>query len=56
MNAHLDADAVEAIRQDTPLLTLGTAEDIAGAVCFLALGESRFVTGQVLCCDGGRCI
>ena len=56
MNAHLDADTVEAIRQDTPLLSLGTAEDIADAVCFLALEQSRFVTGQVLCCDGGRCI
>lgn len=56
MNAHLDAATVEDIRQDTPLLTLGTPEDIAAAVAFLALEESRFITGQVLCCDGGRCI
>lgn len=56
MNAHLDASVVEEIRLDTPLLTLGTPEDIAAAVAFLALEDSRFLTGQVICCDGGRCI
>lgn len=56
MNAHLPADVVEDIRQDTPLMTLGTPEDIAATVRFLALEDSRFMTGQVLCCDGGRCI
>jgi NAD(P)-dependent dehydrogenase (short-subunit alcohol dehydrogenase family) len=32
---------------------LGTPEDIAAAVVFLASPESAFITGQVLCVDGG---
>lgn len=56
MNAHLSPEAVEGIREETPLLTLGTPEDVAAAVCFLACEEARFLTGQVLCCDGGRCM
>lgn len=53
MNAHLGPEAVEGIREETPLLTLGTPEDVAAAVCFLACEDARFLTGQVLCCDGG---
>lgn len=56
MNAHLSPEAVESIREETPLLTLGTPEDVAAAVCFLACEDARFLTGQVLCCDGGRCM
>lgn len=56
MNAHLSPEAVEGIREETPLLTLGTPEDVAAAVCFLACEDARFLTGQVLCCDGGRCM
>ena len=52
MNAHLGPEAVEGIREETPLLT----EDVAAAVCFLACEDARFLTGQVLCCDGGRCM
>lgn len=32
---------------------LGAPEDIAAAVVFLASDEARFVTGQVVCVDGG---
>jgi len=32
---------------------LGRAEDIASAVVFLASDEAAFVTGQILCVDGG---
>lgn len=56
MNAHLGPEAVEGIREETPLLTLGMPEDVAAAVCFLACEDARFLTGQVLCCDGGRCM
>lgn len=44
------------IREETPLLRLGEPEDIAAAALFLASEESSFITGQVLCVDGGRCI
>lgn len=37
----------------TPLGRMGTAEDVAGAVQFLASAEADFITGQVLVVDGG---
>ena len=37
----------------TPLGRLGTAEDIAAAVSFLASDDAAFITGQVLRVDGG---
>lgn len=33
---------------------VGSAEDIAAAVAFLASDEASFITGQNLCVDGGR--
>ncbi len=37
----------------TPLGRLGTTEDVAGAVAFLASDDASFITGQVLSVDGG---
>ena len=51
MNAHLSDADTEAFRLDTPLGRLGTPQDVADAVFYLA--NAAFVTGQVLCCDGG---
>ena len=53
MNAAFDAAAQDAIRRDIPLETLGRPEDIADAAQFLLLDTARFLTGQVLCVDGG---
>ncbi|CUX25760.1 3-oxoacyl-[acyl-carrier-protein] reductase [Clostridium sp. C105KSO13] len=36
-----------------PLGHFGKPEDIAGAVAFLASEEAGYITGQVLCVDGG---
>ena len=55
MNAALSEADRAAIRQETPLGVPGAPEDVAAAVAFLALEESRFITGQVLRCDGGWC-
>ena len=33
---------------------VGTPDDIAAAVCFLASAEARFITGTTLVVDGGR--
>ena len=37
----------------TPLNRLGSIEDVANAVAFLASDEASFITGQVLSVDGG---
>ena len=36
-----------------PLKRFGTPEDVARAVAFLASDEAGYITGQVLCVDGG---
>jgi len=36
-----------------PMNRWGTPEEIAYAVCFLASVEASYITGQVLCVDGG---
>ena len=36
-----------------PLARVGEPIDIANAVAFLASGEASYITGQVLCVDGG---
>lgn len=56
MTRGLGEDTVACICEETPLLRAGTPEDIASAVLFLASEEASFITGQVLCVDGGRCI
>lgn len=39
--------------EETPLGRLGTPEDIAHAVAFLASEKASFLTGQILTADGG---
>ncbi len=53
MNKGFDAETIEALKEETPVGRLGTAEDIARAVAFLADEKSSFVTGQTLGIDGG---
>ena len=43
----------EAIEGTIPLKRLGTAEDVAKVVKFLASEESSYITGQVINVDGG---
>lgn len=41
------------LAEETPLMRLGTAEDVANALMFLASEQAAFITGQVLGVDGG---
>jgi 3-oxoacyl-[acyl-carrier protein] reductase len=35
---------------------MGTAKEVADAVAFFAREEAAYVTGQVLCVDGGMAV
>jgi 3-oxoacyl-[acyl-carrier protein] reductase len=43
----------EAAKQMIPVRRLGTVEDVAKAIGFLASDDAGYITGQVLCVDGG---
>ncbi len=43
----------DAAMEVIPVKRLGTVTDVARAVAFLAKDESGYITGQVLCVDGG---
>lgn len=51
------SDAAKAgILDSIPFKEMGAAEDVANVVAFLAGDESRYITGQVICVDGGMAI
>ncbi|MBS1252284.1 MAG: 3-oxoacyl-[acyl-carrier-protein] reductase FabG [Anaerolineales bacterium] len=56
LTADLPEDLIEQAKELTPLGRLGTVEDVANAVSFLASDEAEFITGQVLRVDGGMVI
>jgi 2-hydroxycyclohexanecarboxyl-CoA dehydrogenase len=47
------AEALEKIAKGIPLGRLGTPDDIANAVIFLASDRANFITGQTISVDGG---
>ena len=57
----IDTDMTRAIAEkaqidwavEIPLGRLGTPEDVAAAVCFLAADEAAYITGHVLAVNGG---
>ncbi len=57
----IETDMVRSLGQDTrdmlvdatPMNRLGTPEDIAGVVSFLASPRATFMTGQIITADGG---
>lgn len=53
MTAVLPESVRTALLGQIPLARLGAAEEVAAAVAFLASPEAAYITGQVLCVDGG---
>lgn len=52
-DAGLTKEAMDAMLAKIPLKRMGTSEEIASAVVFLASEEASYVTGAVLFVDGG---
>ncbi|WP_374019853.1 SDR family oxidoreductase [Paenibacillus thiaminolyticus] len=53
MMKHLDTSERSALEEDIPAGRLGTPDEIASLVYFLALPESSYITGQVISPNGG---
>lgn len=53
MTADLPAEARESFEKSIPLGRMGTAEDVANTVAFLASPAAGYVTGEVIRIDGG---
>ncbi len=53
MNARLSEDDLAALAEETPLCRIGTPEEAAEAIYYLASDKARFITGAVLSVNGG---
>ncbi len=53
MTAHFSEEDKNAIREETPLMRIGTPKDVALCALFLAEESGDFITGQVLSPNGG---
>ena len=55
MNNRMDESEKNEFLKKVPLRRMGEPEEVAAAVVFLASDAARYITGQVLCIDGGYC-
>jgi len=53
MSRKLPPPVIEAAKQFIPMRRIGSVDDVAKAVAFLASDHAGYITGQVLCVDGG---
>ena len=52
MDEHSE-ETKRALAEETPLMRLGTPQDVAKAAAFLLSDDASFITGQVLGVDSG---
>ncbi|MGL6107461.1 elongation factor P 5-aminopentanone reductase [Romboutsia sp.] len=50
---NVSQEILDMLRDETPLMRLGTPDDIANCILFLADDKSNFITGQVISPNGG---
>lgn len=53
MNGALDQESLDVLAEETPLGRIGSGEDVARSILFLAGEGASFITGQVLQTNGG---
>lgn len=53
MTSKLSDTVKQGILDEIPLKRIGKARDVANAVMFLSSDEADYITGQVICVDGG---
>lgn len=56
MNSCFTQEDLDAICDETPLMRIGTPDDVASAVKYLAGDSAAFITGQILGVNGGYVI
>lgn len=55
MNAHLSQNDLNVLKEEIPLYRLGTPEDVANVVSFLASDRASYITAQDIAVNGGIC-
>lgn len=53
MNSHLLESDLDALADETPLCRIGSPQEVAEAIFFLASDKASFITGEVLNISGG---
>ncbi|MCX7657606.1 MAG: 3-oxoacyl-ACP reductase FabG [Oscillospiraceae bacterium] len=53
MNSNIPKEVMDALKEETPLGKIGSPEDVANTIFFLASKKADFITGQVISPNGG---
>ena len=56
MTKNMTDDAKKTLSSMIPMGRMGSTKNIADLVLFLAGEHAEYITGQVICVDGGMCI
>ena len=53
MNSELSDETISELCEETPLLRIGTPDDVGKMIAFLASDDASFITGQIVSVNGG---